>query len=164
MTTSQRANDAYQPAIMDWAGQCEGTRLERFEKARTLTNEFYRRHGYNANKPVNSVRDALENGLVDCIGASRIFASVAVAAGVAGLTPVRYWAQQSGHTIVGLRSGDKLAILDPLNLAAARQHPGAYPGVMTVEIGAPSFGGYVVCDVEIVSTGKRLGRDMPYAR
>jgi len=164
MTTSQRGDNAYQPRIMQWASQCKGTREDRFKKARELTNAFYRKHGYNRNKPANSMRDVLESGLVDCIAAGRIFGSVATAAGVPGVVPVRYWKRRLGHTLVGLREGNRVFIMDPLTAGPARSYPGGYRDVMTVEIGAPSFGCHVVCDIEIVSTGKRLTRELPYLR
>jgi len=163
MTTAQRSDNAYQPEIMAWAAGCRGKdRAARFREARALTHAFYRKSGYNQNRPVYTMRDVLESGLVDCLAACRIQGAVAAAAGVEGLVPVRYWKQKLGHTLIGLRTGNGVVVMDPLGGPAERPYPGGYPNVVTIETGAPSFGSYVVHDITIIGTGRRLTRTPPY--
>ncbi len=165
MTTADRSDNAYQPQILEWASQCRGsTAEERMKEAHALTHAFYKSAGYNANKPVVNLRDVLESKLVDCIAGCQIHGAVAAAAGVTGIVPVRYWKDKLGHTLIGFRKGDRIAILDPLAPLATRPFPGGYPQVVTVEIGAPSFGSYVVNAVEIVSTAKVLRCELPYLK
>lgn len=163
MTTAQRSDNAYQGQLMAWADQCRGKdRAARFKQARELTHVFYRKSGYNQNKPVYTMRDILESGLVDCLAGCRIQGAVAAAAGVEGIVPVRYWRDTLGHTLIGLRTAKGIIVVDPLGGPTERRYPGGYPNVTTVETGAPSFGSYVVDDIEIVATGKRLRRRIPY--
>lgn len=163
MSTAQRGDNAYDPRLMAWAATCQGkTAMARFTEARDRVNAFYRQHGYNQDKPVCTVRDALDSGLVDCIAASRLHGAVAVAAGVEGVVPVRLWRDRTGHSFLGLRTGMGLMLLDPLNRAAPQKYPIGGSGVVTIESGVPSFGSYVVDDVRIIATGVRLHRDVPY--
>ena len=77
---------------------------------------------------------------------------------------MRYWNKGSGHTIIGLRTAEGIVVMDPLGAADTRPYPGGYPNVITVETGAPSFGSYVVDDIEIVAPGRRLRRDILYLK
>ena len=163
MTTAQRSDNAYQGQLMAWAAECRGKdRAARFREARALANAFYRKSGYNQNKPVYTMRDVLESGLVDCLAACRIQGGVAAAAGVEGIVPVRYWKMKLGHTLMGLRTDKGVIVVDPLGGGAERPYPGGYPNVVTIETGAPSFGSYVVDDITLVGTGRRLKRKLPH--
>ncbi|NLX59864.1 MAG: hypothetical protein GXY74_12335 [Phycisphaerae bacterium] len=165
MTTADRSDNAYQPQILQWASQCRGSTAEdRMKEAHALTHAFYKAAGYNANQPVSTLRDVLESKLVDCIAGCQIQGAIAATAGVTGIVPVRYWKDKLGHTLIGFRKGDRVVIMDPLGGPATRPFPGGYPQVITVETGAPSFGGYVVDAVEIVSTGKVLRCELPYLK
>jgi len=134
------------------------------KESHALAHAFYKSAGYNSDKPVSTLRDVLESKLVDCIAGCQIQGAIAAAAGVTGIVPVRYWKDKLGHTLIGFRKGDRVVIMDPLGGPTARPFPGGYPQVITVETGAPSFGGYVVDAVEIVSTGKVLRCELPYLR
>ncbi|HOI56093.1 MAG TPA: hypothetical protein PLP01_12645, partial [Phycisphaerae bacterium] len=165
MTTADRSDNAYQPQILEWASQCRGSTAEdRMKESHALAHAFYKSAGYNSDKPVSTLRDVLESKLVDCIAGCQIQGAIAAAAGVTGIVPVRYWKDKLGHTLIGFRKGDRVVIMDPLGGPTARPFPGGYPQVITVETGAPSFGGYVVDAVEIVSTGKVLRCELPYLR
>ena len=163
MSTAERSDNAYQPQILEWADKCRGKdAMARFTQAHALTNEFYRKAGYNNDKPVYTMRDILENQLVDCIAASRICGAVAASAGVSGIVPVRYWRDKAGHSIIGIRTDKGILIMDPLAGPETRPFPGGYPNVMTVETGAPTFGTYVTDAVEIVGKAKVLRMEIPY--
>ena len=163
MTTAERSDNAYQPQIMEWAAKCRGRdALARFKEALALTHEFATACGYNADKPVYTLRDILESRLVDCLAASQIQGAVAAAAGVTGIVPVRYWREKNGHSVVGLRTAEGLLVMDPLVGPQTRTFPGQFHGVVTVETGAPTFGTFVADALEIVATGKVLRLELPY--
>ncbi len=165
MGSALRADNAYLPRIFEWASVCRARdRTARFLEARRQTHDFYRAAGYNHDKPVSSLRDAIENNLVDCLAGCHIHGAIAAAAGVTGIVPVRYWKEDLGHSLVGLRETGGVWVYDPLGDEKARPFPGGYPNVLTVETAAVSFGAHVVEEIEIVSTGRLLRRVMPHLR
>ncbi|HUT59489.1 MAG TPA: hypothetical protein VNA25_16690 [Phycisphaerae bacterium] len=163
MTAGQRSDNSYQPQILAWAAECHGKdRLTRFRQAHGLAHQFARACGYNLDKPVHTMREVLEDRLVDCIAACRIHGSVAAAAGVEGIVPVRYWRRSSGHSVIGLRTADGVLIVDPLGGWSPRRFGQRIDGVVTVETGAPTFCAYVTDAMHIVASGKTLRRTLPY--
>jgi len=165
VSTGLRGDNAYDPRIMAWAAKCDGpTPMDRFTQARDLVNAFYREHGYNQDQPVNTLRDALDSGLVDCIAASHLHGSVAASAGVTGIVPVRLWREKTGHSFLGLRTATGLMMLDPLNRAPAVKYPEAAQGALTIETAVMSFGSYMTDDVVIIAGNKHLSLDVPYLK
>lgn len=158
-----RPDNAYDPRLFEWAEECNApTPLQRFAQARDRVNDFYRKHGYNEDQPVTSVRDALDNGLVDCLAACRMHGAVGAAAGVTGIVPVRLWRDRTGHSLVALRTGGELWFLDPLDRKAPTKNPPLGPDAITVEFYAPSFGSHVAEELVILRGNRRLRLDIPY--
>jgi hypothetical protein len=165
VSTGLRGDNAYDSRIMAWAAKCDGsTPMERFTQARDLVNAFYREHGYNQDQPVNTLRDALDSGLVDCIAASHLHGSVAASAGVTGIVPVRLWREKTGHSFLGLRTVTGLMMLDPLNRAPAIKYPEAAQGALTIETAVMSFGSYMTDDVVILKGNQHLSLNVPYLK